>query len=151
MQRQGLRCALYGYTHCGHATMFKNLIIATLLATLVAGGSLTLSTIARLNQALSAAQFAAQAKQLQHRKQLVRSKLKERGKRLLAAVPVVGLAALGWFEKREYEEWQLEHPHGTFDDYAREMLAVAEEIAQDYLAQMRGQTMTPTPSRDDEP
>lgn len=72
---------------------------------------------------------------LQHKKQLVKTKVKERGKRLLAAIPVVGLVTIGWFEKEEYDEWKEENPDGTLEQYTNEMTDASKEVASDMSAE----------------
>lgn len=87
--------------------MLQNLMIGLLAAGLIVGGSIATSTINSLKSTI--AMMAVSQK-----KQLVKTKLKERGKRLVAAVPIAGMIAVGWFEKREYDAWRAEHPDGTF-------------------------------------
>lgn len=112
--------------------MIKNSIIALLLSLLAAGGYAANNTLSRLKTAeltVNALQTSMKALRLQHKKALFKTKIKERGKRVVAAVPVAGLAALAWFEKEEYDEWKEEHPDGNFEQYSSEMGAAIKEVA----------------------
>ncbi len=75
-----------------------------------------------------------------HQKKLAKVKARERAKakiqRTLSAVPVMGVAAFGLFEKIEYDDWKIENPTGTFEAYTdeitMEMNAVLKEEYQEY-------------------
>jgi hypothetical protein len=102
--------------------MAKNLIILTLILSLSGGAYFSFGIIDKLKGAITSLT-------LQHKKQIVKTKVKERGKRLLAAIPIVGLIAVGWFEKEEYEEWKEENPIGTIEAYTKEMTLASKEVA----------------------
>jgi hypothetical protein len=102
--------------------MIKNIIIAMLLLCLAGGGYIANRTIDRLEQAIALLH-------VKHKKDILKTKARERGKRVLTAIPVAGLVALAWFEKREYDEWQQEHPDGTPRRYLREVSDATREAA----------------------
>jgi len=108
--------------------MVKNMIILTLLLSLFSGAYFSFDVIDKLKGTITALT-------IQHKKQLVKTKVKERGKRLLAAIPVVGLVAIGWFEKKEYDEWKEENPDGTLDQYTSEMTDASKEVASEMSAE----------------
>lgn len=104
--------------------MAKNIIIAVLLFSLAGGGYLATTTIGNLKNAITALT-------IKHKKTILKTKVKERGKRLLATIPVVGLVMVGWFEKQEYDEWKLDNPNGTLSEYQSQMLDAASDVAND--------------------
>lgn len=120
--------------------MIKNIIIALLAASLIASSyiansrinelSETAATIGKLKATISALQY-------KHKKAILRTKLRERGKRALAVIPVAGLIAVGWFEKQEYEEWKQENPQGTAELYFDEVSKVVQEMSADYYEELK--------------
>jgi len=77
---------------------------------------------------------------LSQQKKLAKVKARERAKakiqRTLSAMPIMGVAAFGLFEKVEYDHWKKENPTGTFEAYTDEitleMNAVLKEEYQEY-------------------
>jgi hypothetical protein len=63
-----------------------------------------------------------------HQIALSKAKIKERGKRLLSALPVAGLMVGGWLEKQEYDEWKQHNPDGTLEEYTLELKHSATEV-----------------------
>lgn len=68
----------------------------------------------------------------EHMKDKIKIKAKARAKakiqRGVAAIPIVGLAALAIFEKMEFDDWKKDHPDGTPEEYAREMYETSQEL-----------------------
>ena len=102
--------------------MIKNSLIFFLLVTLGAGGLMVNRVFEQMNQAML-------LMQIKHKKDIARTKIKERSKRLLAVLPVAGAVAAVWFEKREYDEWKRENPEGTPEQYTDEVKSLATEIS----------------------
>ena len=116
--------------------MIKNIIIFLLFSTIAIGGYLTNTVLGKLNTAeaaLTTMQASMSALRLKHRKDILKTKIKERGKRVVVAIPVAGLVALGWFEKEEYDEWKVENPEGTFSQYVDEVTASVKEVADEIV------------------
>ena len=69
---------------------------------------------------------------LKHRKRLAKVKARERAKaklqRTLSAMPIMGVAAFGLFEKLEYDHWKKENPTGTFEAYTDEITLEMNEV-----------------------
>ncbi|NQZ52786.1 MAG: hypothetical protein HRT93_00895 [Piscirickettsiaceae bacterium] len=105
--------------------MIKNIIIVVLLLSISIGGFFVSSTISLLKSTMTTLQ-------IKHKKAIVKTKIKERGKRVLAAIPIAGLIAVVWFEKLEYEEWQQDNPDGTPEQYSKEMADLVYEMADEY-------------------
>lgn len=105
--------------------MIKNIIIVVLLLSLSVGGYLVNSTINTLKATITALH-------IKHKKNILKTKIKERGKRVLTAIPIAGLIAIGWFEKQEYEEWKQDNPDGTPEQYANEVADLVYEVAESY-------------------
>ncbi|UPT78508.1 hypothetical protein MN086_05005 [Sulfurovum sp. XGS-02] len=70
-----------------------------------------------------------------HQKKLAKVKARERAKakiqRTLSAMPFMGIAAFGLFEKLEYDTWKNEHPAGTFEAYTNEIAFEMNEVLQE--------------------
>ena len=62
-------------------------------------------------------------------RRVLETKAKARLTRAFTAVPVIGLAAVGFFEELDYREWQEENPDGTRADYACLMAGLTSEVA----------------------
>lgn len=82
------------------------------------------------------AKDVAQLKQ-KHRRDIAKVKAKARAKakvqRAVAAVPIMGIAAFGVFEKLEFDEWKKDNPRGTFEEYANEISQdVNDLLAEEY-------------------
>ena len=109
--------------------MIKNLIIVVLFLSLSIGGYLVNSTINILKSTITALH-------IKHKKNILKTKIKERGKRVLTAIPIAGLIAIGWFEKLEYEEWKQDNPDGTPEQYANEVADLMYEVAESYYEEI---------------
>lgn len=106
--------------------MFKNIIISVLLSIILIGGAAAKKSIDTLHSALLTLQ-------IKHKKDLIKVKIKERGKRLLVAIPIAGMAAATYFEAREFQEWQLDNPNGTLTEYLAEIKDAAYDVGQDFI------------------
>ena len=77
---------------------------------------------------------------LSHRKDLMkvvsRTKAKARLRRLVAAAPFVGIAALAYFEEQDYQECLKENPQGTRTLYACEVAAMTAEVIDEVLQEL---------------
>jgi hypothetical protein len=117
--------------------------------------ALAASTVALGIQAITlSAQVAtlsagAAASALRHRKELVKAvskaKAKARLRRVLVAVPVVGTGAALAFEAQDFQDWQAEHPEGSFADYTCETAEMSAEVVDEVLQDLPEQFR---PSRD---
>jgi hypothetical protein len=69
---------------------------------------------------------------LKHQKRLAKVKARERAKakiqRTVSAMPIMGVAAFGLFEKLEYDQWKKENPTGTFESYTDEITLEMNEV-----------------------
>lgn len=63
----------------------------------------------------------------------MRTKAQARMRRILVAIPFVGIGLVGYFEKQDYEEWKAENPEGTFEDYTCEVAEISAELVDDLL------------------
>jgi len=52
---------------------------------------------------------------------------------LIVAVPVIGAAAIAYFEERDYRDWREENPDGTRQQYLCEMSALTAEVIDEVL------------------
>lgn len=80
---------------------------------------------------------AGAATALAHRKAIAaavtRAKAKARLRRAVAAAPFVGIAAVGYFEHQDYQEWQQENPNGTLSEYSCEVATISAEVVDEVL------------------
>ncbi|MBU1175722.1 MAG: hypothetical protein KKH72_10005 [Alphaproteobacteria bacterium] len=72
-----------------------------------------------------------------------REKAKARLKRVLVALPLVGIAAAAAFEYGDYREWQEENPEGDFGDYGCEVAALSAEVVNEVLQDLPEATRPP--------
>lgn len=117
--------------------MFTFLRRGVVLATLLI--SLTLSTVSAGIWALSlSAQLAAAgvAHAAAMSKAVAREKAKGRLKRVVVAVPGVGLLAAGGFEAYEYNQWQEENPDKGATDYGCEVAQTSAEVMDEVLLEL---------------
>ena len=67
-----------------------------------------------------------------YEKKLAKVKARERAKakiqRTVSAMPIMGVAAFGLFEKLEYDHWKKENPTGTFEAYTDEITFEMNEV-----------------------
>ena len=49
----------------------------------------------------------------------------------VAAVPIMGIAAFGLFEKIEFDNWKKEPPRGTMEEYTAEIGEAVNELLRD--------------------
>ena len=71
-----------------------------------------------------------------HRNKIANVRAKARLRRLVVAIPFVGVGAVGVFERREYLEWKEDHPNGTIDSYAAEVAAASAEVVDEVLQEL---------------
>ena len=75
-----------------------------------------------------------------HRKELAatvsRVKAKARLRRLVAAIPLAGIAAAAEFERRDFLSWQEENPDGTFGQYGCEASVLSAEVMDEVLQEL---------------
>lgn len=70
--------------------------------------------------------------ELDHESELLEQKAKlkarERIRRTLIAVPVVGAGLIVYFEEQDYQDWLIDHPDGSRADYACEVASYSAEV-----------------------
>ncbi len=69
-------------------------------------------------------------------KAVVRTKSKARLRRIMVAVPLVGLAAAGYFEHGNYQEWKEDNPDGDLRDYSCEVSTLSAEVIDEVLQEL---------------
>lgn len=73
---------------------------------------------------------------IQNRKQIARLRAKARLRRFVAAVPIAGIGAAGYFEERDRREWLGANPGKTNADYACEIAELSAEVMDEFLAEL---------------
>lgn len=80
-----------------------------------------------------------------HKKDVAKVKSKERAKakvqRAVSAVPIMGIAVFGIFEKIEFDSWKLENPDGTFEEYSIEIGSEVNELLSSEYQEYREEYM----------
>lgn len=86
---------------------------------------------------LAQARLEEQTKaRLEVKKAIARTKAKARMRRAVIAVPLVGIAAVAWFEKTDFDEWQDDNPDKDKDDYVCEISTISVEIVDEVLQEL---------------
>ena len=118
--------------------VFRNVVFLgwlsfALVSTTIATGiwALQMTTTVAAMSAKAASTAVAHRKQLA--KAVAKTKAKARLRRAVVAVPIAGVAAIGYFEEQDYQEWLEDHPEGTRQQYACEVASMTAEIADEVL------------------
>ena len=69
-------------------------------------------------------------------KAITKAKAKARLRRIVVAVPVLGLAAVGYFEEQDYQEWLETNPEGDRTEYGCQIAKMTLEIADEVLQEL---------------
>lgn len=116
--------------------VFRNVVFlgwlsVALVSTTIAAGIWAL----QMTTTVAAMSAKAASTAVAHRKQLAKAvaKAKARLRRAVVAVPIAGVAAIGYFEEQDYQEWLEDHPEGTRQQYACEVASMTAEIADEVL------------------
>lgn len=111
------------------------------LAVMLLSISLTLGLWAfQLTATVATMTANAASMAIRHRKEMARAlakaKAKARLRKVLVAVPLIGIPTAAAFEVRDYQEWQEENPDKTFDDYVCEVRVLTAEVMDEVLQEL---------------
>lgn len=67
---------------------------------------------------------------------VARAKAKARLRRIVASIPIAGIAAAGYFERQDFLEWQADHPSGSFEDYSCEVATLSADVIDEVLQEL---------------
>lgn len=67
---------------------------------------------------------------------VARTKAKARLRRVMAAVPLAGIAAAGYFEHSDYQKWKEDNPDADLADYSCEVSALSAEVIDEVLQEL---------------
>ena len=76
-----------------------------------------------------------------------RTKAIERMKRVLVAIPIVGIGIAGYFEKKDFDEWKDDLPNGEFSEYTCEIGNISAEYVDEVLQELPEYLATKIPDR----
>ncbi|MDG1468901.1 MAG: hypothetical protein P8Q24_07035 [Glaciecola sp.] len=76
-----------------------------------------------------------------------RTKAIARMKRVLVAIPIVGIGIAGYFEKKDFDEWKDDHPNGEFSEYTCEIGNISAEYVDEVLQELPEYLATKIPDR----
>lgn len=114
---------------------FQQTIKVAALTTELASSALDLAATKAANKAKLSEQKASH--ELELKKQKAKIKAKERLRRSMMAVPMVGTGLMIYFEEQDYQEWKQDKPDGTPSEYACEVAAssalVLDEVVSDTI------------------
>ena len=114
---------------------FKSTVFLTTLCLMLAISTATLAvktlSLGTKVAAVTAGAVAAQRKAVATA--VTRTKAKARLRRMVVMVPVAGIAAAGYFEEQDYQEWKAQNPEMGRKDYACEVSRVSAEVVDDML------------------
>ena len=117
-------------------TMFTIVLLITLT---ISTAGLVLKTLSIKAQMTVATAHVAKSA-VNNRKEIaaavVRVKVEARLRRIVEALPFVGVAAVVAFEKRDYESWQIDNPNRTLACYSCETATIGAEILDEVLAEL---------------
>jgi len=91
--------------------------------------------------AVASAVAATRAKaEIDERRAVAQTRMREKAKarltRVLALIPIAGVAAVGAIEYADYQAWLEENPSGDAQAYAREVMDLSRDVADEVLASL---------------
>ena len=102
------------------------------LTTELASSALDFAASKAANKARLSEQKASH--ELELKRQKAKIKAKERLRRSIMAVPMVGTGLMVYFEEQDYQEWKQDNPDGTPSKYACEMAASSALVMDQFVA-----------------
>ncbi|MEN0088226.1 MAG: hypothetical protein AAF737_07310 [Pseudomonadota bacterium] len=114
-------------------TTFLIAICISLLTSTIAAGVWVVSLTAQVATVTAGAAAAAFAHRQAMARALARAKAKARLRRVMAAIPILGLGVAAELERRDYLEWKTENPDGDFTQYSCEIAALSAEVIDEVL------------------
>jgi hypothetical protein len=115
----------------GAFALQQTIKVAT-LTTELASSALDLAATKAANKAKLSEQKANH--QLELKKQKAKIKAKERLRRSIMAVPMVGTGLMVYFEEQDYQEWKQDNPDGNPSKYACEVAASSALVMDQFVA-----------------
>lgn len=115
--------------------LLKNTVFLTSMCLMLAISTATLA-VKTLSLGAKVAAVTAGAVAAQHKAvatAVTRTKAKARLRRVVVMVPVAGIAAVGYFEEQDYQEWKEQNPELGRADYGCEVSQVSAEVIDDML------------------
>jgi uncharacterized membrane protein YebE (DUF533 family) len=115
--------------------LLKNTVFLTLLCATLAISTATLAvkTLSLAGKVTAVAAGAAAAQRQAVATAVTRTKAKARLRRMVVMVPVAGIAAAGYFEEQDYQEWKAQNPDLGRADYACEMSRISADVVDEML------------------
>ena len=114
-------------------TLFVSILLIGLISSTIAVGIWGMTKAVQVASLTAAIADNAITHSKQTAKTVFRTKAKARLKRLIAATPFVGIAAVGYFEEQDYKEWLLANPEGDRKQYACEVAIITAEVLDEVL------------------
>lgn len=102
------------------------------LTTEIASNALDLAATKAANKARLSEQKASH--ELDLKRQKAKIKAKERLRRTIMAVPMIGTGLMVYFEEQDYQEWKRENLNGTRSKYTCEVAASSALVLDEFIA-----------------
>lgn len=115
--------------------LLKNTVFLSIMCLMLAISTATLAvkTLSLGTKVAAVAAGAAAAQRQAVATAVTRTKAKARLRRMVVMVPVAGIAAAGYFEEQDYQEWKAQNPGLGRTDYACEVSRVSADVIDDML------------------
>jgi|TARA_B100000767_G_C19306022_1_gene345541 hypothetical protein len=119
-------------------SFLKSVVFLAWLSTTLAALSIGMAVWSfQLSVGVAKLSAEAAATAIRHRKEVLRTvarvKAKARLQRTVAMIPIAGIAAGAYFEEQEFQEWLVENPDGTRQEYACGLAIVTAEVMDEVL------------------
>ena len=108
-------------------------LCAALASTTIAAGIWAFQMTSTVAAMTATAASAAIENRKKVSKAVAKAKAKFRLQRTIVAIPIVGIAAIGYFEEQDYQEWLSENPEGSRKLYTCEVASLSAEVADEVL------------------
>jgi uncharacterized membrane protein (UPF0182 family) len=113
------------------------LFVVSFMANIVLGLLSFVVQPAAVASAVAATKLQAE---LSERKAVAKAKAKVKAKarlqRVVAAIPLAGMAGVAAFEYSDFQAWLDENPEGSMDQYATEVAVLSKEVAGEVLGEL---------------
>ena len=109
------------------------LVVYSLLASSISLAIWSASLVSQVGYLTASLASSVATSRVNQSRAVAKAKAKARLRRLIAATPVVGIAAIGYFEEQDFQEWLAENPNGTRTQYACEVAQLSAEVVDEVL------------------
>lgn len=114
--------------------LFKNTAVIVCLCGVLASLSIGLAVWSfQLTTSIALLTSELTVSAVKHRKELSKALAKARLRRVIVMVPVAGAGMGAYFEEQDYQEWKLDNPNGSRQDYGCEVAIITADLLDEFL------------------